>query len=189
MITYIWSGMIILSVICSIFTGNMQNLSEGIFDSAREAIDLAVYMAGIVGLWTGMMKAAESIGFLKKIEQMLLPAIHFLFPGLKNSQATQYIATNMAANILGLGWAATPSGLKAMKCLQELNGGQNTASVEMCTFLILNISSLQLIPVNIIAYRAQYGSVDPTAIVAPGIGATAVSTGVAIVFCRWMQRK
>ena len=186
MITYIWSGMIILSVICSIFTGNMQNLSEGILDSAREAIDLAVYMAGIVGLWTGMMKAAESIGFLKKIEQMLLPAIHFLFPGLKNSQATQYIATNMATNILP---PFDHLNLLQMKCLQELNGGQNTASVEMCTFLILNISSLQLIPVNIIAYRAQYGSVDPTAIVAPGIGATAVSTGVAIVFCRWMQRK
>lgn len=95
----------------------------------------------------------------------------------------------MAANILGLGWAATPSGLKAMKCLQKLNGYQQIASVEMCTFLIINISSLQLIPVNIIAYRSQYGSVNPTAIVVPAILATTISTLAGVICCKWMGRK
>ena len=104
------------------------------------------------------------------------------------------------ANMLGLGWAATPAGLKAMEELEALEEerrrqkkpgafGRGTASNEMCTFLIVNISSLQLIPINMIAYRSQYGSVNPTAVVGPGIVATAVSTGAAILFCRIMDRK
>jgi spore maturation protein A len=189
MVTYIWSGMIIFSVICSMMTGNMQQLSEGILDSAKEAVDLCIYMAGIVGLWSGMMKAAQSIGVLKKAEKVLMPLIRFLFPKLRDTKAIQYIAANMAANILGLGWAATPTGLKAMKRLQELNQYSATASADMCTFLIINISSLQLIPINIIAYRSQYGSVSPTAIVVPAIVATAVSTAAGILFCKLMNQE
>lgn len=186
MISYIWSVMLIISVICAMVNGQMQELSEEILDSSREAIELCIYMAGIVGIWTGMMQAASKAGLLIKIEKALFPLIRFLFPNLKDEEARNAIAMNMAANILGLGWAATPSGLKAMERLQKLNGGSKQASDEMCTFLILNISSLQLIPVNIIAYRAQYGSVNPTAIVLPAIGATLISTLAAIVFCKGM---
>lgn len=186
MISYIWSVMLIISVICAMVNGQMQELSEEILDSSREAIELCIYMAGIVGIWTGMMQAASKAGLLIKIEKALFPLIRFLFPNLKDEEARNEIAMNMAANILGLGWAATPSGLKAMERLQELNGGSKRASDEMCTFLILNISSLQLIPVNIIAYRAQYGSVNPTAIVLPAIGATLISTIAAIAFCKGM---
>ena len=93
------------------------------------------------------------------------------------------------ANFLGLGWAATPAGLKAMEELGKLNHGSTSASNAMCNFLILNISSLQLIPVNVIAFRSQYGSVNPTAIVGPAVLATAVSTGAAVIFCRIADRK
>ena len=118
----------------------------------------------------------------------LRPVLRFLFPGLsQDSRANELIATNFMANIFGLGWAATPAGLEAMQQLQLLSGEKkDVASAEMCTFLVLNISSLQLIPVNMIAYRSQYGSVSPTAVVGPGILATCVSTLVAVVLCRMM---
>jgi spore maturation protein A len=126
------------------------------------------------------------------------PVLHFLFPRIpKEHKANEYIAANIAANILGLGWAATPMGLKAMKELAALERERlasqkhplKKASDEMCTFLVINISSLQLIPVSVIAYRAQYGAVNPASIVLPGLIATAVSTLVAVVFCRLMCRK
>jgi spore maturation protein A len=144
----------------------------------------------------------------------LEPFIQFLFPNIpKNHPAAEHISMNMIANILGLGWAATPAGLKAMESLAKLeeerelqnnlqtihnskkrktgyrNQGKEIASDEMCTFLIINISSLQLIPVNIIAYRSQYGSVNPTAVIGPGIVATLVNTVVAVVFCKLMSKK
>ena len=125
--------------------------------------------------------------------QQHLPLI-LLFPKLpKNHSANGPIVTNMVANILGLGWAATPAGLHAMEELakleEERGKEKGIASNEMCTFLILNISSLQLIPITMIAYRSQYGSVDPTRIVVPGLMATGISTLAAIVFCKWMERR
>jgi len=183
----IWSGMIAASIVYAFFHGTMQPLSEEILNASKEAVNLCIYMAGVTGVWTGMMKAAESAGLLKKLERLLMPLICFLFPKIKDQQTKEYIAVNMAANVLGLGWAATPAGLKAMESLYKLNHKTCTASAEMCTLLIINISSLQLIPVNIIAYRGQFGSVNPTAVVGPGIVATAVSTGVAVIFCKVMQ--
>ena len=131
-------------------------------------------------------------------KRQIQPFISFLFPRIPgNHAAREYISTNIIANILGLGWACTPAGLKAMEELQKLNEEECrrtgkppvTASNEMCTFLIMNISSLQLIPVSIIAYRSQYGSVNPTAVIVPGIIATLTSTLVAIIFVKVMDRK
>ena len=130
--------------------------------------------------------------------EAIRPAIHFMFPKIPAKHpALEYISTNVIANILGLGWAATPAGLKAMEALADLEQERHqsgeasvkstaSASDEMCTFLVLNISSLQLIPVTIIAYRSQYGSPDPTAVIAPAILATLVSTLAAIIFCKCM---
>ena len=123
-----------------------------------------------------------------------------LFRSPEGHPAREYIATNLIANVLGLGWACTPAGLKAMEELAKLEAergtpgyadesGRRVASNEMCTFLILNISSLQLIPVNMIAYRSQYGSVNPAGIIAPAIVATFVSTAVAVVYCKIKNRK
>ena len=128
-------------------------------------------------------------GITTQLQKLLTPFLTFLFPKLKNQKAKEYISTNIVANILGLGWAATPSGLKAMEELQKDNPDKNTATNEMCSFLILNISSLQLIPINIIAYRSQYGSVNPSKILIPGLIATLGSTIVAVIYIKWKDRK
>ena len=138
------------------------------------------------------MEVGTRCGLVTQLTRLISPFVNFLFPDIpKEHKSRDYITTNIIANILGLGWAATPAGLKAMESLSELNHSLNKekahiSSKEMCTFLIINISSLQLIPVNIIAYRAQYGSVNPTAIVVPSIIATTASTVAAIIFCRIM---
>lgn len=190
--------MILVGIVYGAFTGRMQEVTDAALASSKEAVMLCITMVGVMALWVGIMEIAKEAGMIQGLTRKVRPLIRFLFPGIPaDHPANEYISTNFIANFLGLGWAATPAGLKAMEMLGELNqeecqrygGSPSTASNEMCTFLILNISSLQLIPVNIIAYRSQYGSVNPTAIVGPAIVATAVSTVVAVVFCRVMDRK
>ena len=198
--TYLWSGMILVGIIYGLLTGNLKAVTEAVVSSSRESVNLCISMAGIVGMWTGLMKIAEGSGLIEGLSGKMGPVLLFLFPGLDpDSMAGRYISVNFLSNILGLGWAATPAGLKAMENLAEaeeekrISGIQaapsGTATDEMCTFLIINISSLQLIPVNIIAYRVQYGSANPTAVIGPAIAATAVSTGAAVIFCWIMNRK
>jgi spore maturation protein A len=148
-------------------------------------------MAGVMAFWVGIMEIAEKAGFMDAAARLLSPVLSFLFPRIpKDHPARKQIAANMVANILGLGWAATPAGLNAMKELQQLEEERSdSASNEMCVFLIINISSLQLIPVNIIAYRSQYGSVNPAYIVGPAMAATAVSTLVGVIFCKLADRR
>lgn len=197
---YLWAGMILLGVIYAAFTGRLPDVTTAALDSAKDAVTLCITMLGVMSFWMGLMKIAEEAGMIAGITKKLKPILRFLFPNLpKDHIANEYIATNVVANIFGLGWAATPAGLKAMAELQKINEencrrygenehrGRNIATKEMCDFLIINISSLQLIPVNIIAYRAQYGSVTPTDIVGPAIAATTVGTIVAIIFCKVVQ--
>lgn len=198
---YLWSGMILIGIIYGTFTGNMQDVTEAAIASSREAVSLCISMAGVLALWSGLMEIAKKSGLIDSISHGIRPLVSFLFPNLPpDHPARASISTNMIANLLGLGWAATPAGLKAMSELDTLEedrrGGRQpgpvlekgVASNEMCTFLIINISSLQLIPINIIAYRSQYGSINPTAIVGPAIAATLVSTLVAIIFCKIKNR-
>ena len=198
MLNYIWAVMIAIGVIYGALTGNIEAVANGALDSAGEAVQLCITMTGIMALWVGLMEIAKNSGLIASMTKGIQPFISFLFtriPG--NHAAREYISTNIIANILGLGWACTPAGLKAMEELQKLNEEECrrtgkppvTASNEMCTFLIMNISSLQLIPVSIIAYRSQYGSVNPTAVIVPGIIATLTSTLVAIIFVKVMDRK
>lgn len=196
----LWAGMILIGILYGALTGTMQEVTDAALSSSKEAVTLCITMAGVMALWVGLMEIAKESGILEGLSRRLRPFLRFMFPGIPTGHpALEHIAVNFIANFLGLGWAATPAGLKAMTSLAELeeerrNGGQTAAmprgiaSNEMCTFLILNISSLQLIPVNIIAYRSQYGSVNPTGIVGPGIAATAVSTGAAILFCKIMSK-
>lgn len=203
---YLWSGMILVGILYATITGTLPDITQAAIDSSKEAVMLCVTMAGVLSFWMGFMEIATEAGVIRGATRKLQPVLRFLFPRLYQKQshayveARKWIATNIIANVLGLGWAATPAGLKAMEALQEINQenciqqgthkNQNVhiATREMCTFLIINISSLQLIPINIIAYRSQYGSVNPSAIVGPGLVATAVSTLVAVVFCKAMDR-
>ncbi|MCM1026687.1 MAG: nucleoside recognition protein [Roseburia sp.] len=224
MLNAIWAFMILLAVFYAACTGHMDDVTNAALDSAGEAISLCLTMAGVVALWMGLMEIAEKAGLIRKLTNGISPFLTFLFPRIpKEHPAREYIAANVIANVLGLGWACTPAGLKAMEELAKLEaqrgnpeylemreasesgrgrqakqrsetgrnrrdetqaGGSRRASNEMCVFLILNISSLQLVPVNMIAYRAQYGSTNPTAIIAPAIAATLVSTIVAVVYCK-----
>ncbi|MCM1212957.1 MAG: nucleoside recognition protein [Lachnospiraceae bacterium] len=222
MLNAIWAVMILLAVIYAACSGNMSAVTNAALDSAGEAISLCLTMAGVVALWMGLMEIAKQAGLIRKLTRGISPFLKFMFPRIPEAHpAREYIATNIIANVLGLGWACTPAGLKAMEELAKLEaergnqeylpdkkisdrkgavyaekgGGlsgykqERTASKEMCDFLILNISSLQLIPVNMIAYRSQYGSADPAAVIAPAIVATFCSTLVAVVYCKMKGRR
>ena len=190
MLNSLWAGMILIGIIFAAFTGRIPEITDAALDSSKEAVTLCITMIGVMAFWMGLMEIASKAGMIEKGAKMLKPFVRFLFPEVpEGHKAGEHITTNIIANFLGLGWAATPAGLKAMEELGKLNHGSPVASNAMCNFLILNISSLQLIPVNVIAFRSQYGSVNPTAIVGAGIGATAISTGVAIIFCKIMDRK
>ena len=190
MLNSLWAGMILIGIIFAAFTGRIPEITDAALDSSKEAVTLCITMLGVMACWMGLMEIASKAGMIEKGAKMLKPFVRFLFPEVpEGHKAGEHITTNIIANFLGLGWAATPAGLKAMEELGKLNHGSPVASNAMCNFLILNISSLQLIPVNVIAFRSQYGSVNPTAIVGAGIVATAISTGTAIVFCKIMDRK
>ncbi len=196
MLNYIWAFMVLVGILYAALTGNIDAVSNGALNSAKEAITLCITMLGVLSLWSGIMEIAIESGVMAQLTRLVRPFVRFLFPNIpKNHKSAEYITTNMVANILGLGWAATPPGLKAMESLAELSKESNgtdkvhIASNEMCTFLVVNISSLQLIPMNIIAYRSQYGSVNPTAVVGPALVATLFSTVVGVVFCKVMCKR
>ncbi len=216
MMNYLWSGMILLGVIWAAVGGRLDAVTMGALDGAGEAVSLGITMLGVMAFWSGILEIAQNSGLVDWMSGKMRPVMRFLFPHLDSEHpAVRYMAVNMIANCLGLGSAATPAGLSAFRELEKLEEERReseglekgdfvnpekssvknltvqpkgTASNEMCTFLILNISSLQLIPVNIIAYRSQYGSANPAAIVGPAIAATMASTLAAVVFCKVMDR-
>ena len=183
MLNKLWGFMILLGVLFAAATGHMDEVGTAAIDSSKEAVTLCITMLGIMSMWTGLMNIAKKAGIIDALTKALRPILAFLFPGVpKEHKANEYMAANIISNVLGLGWAATPVGLKAMEELKKLNQGSHIASADMCTFLIINISSLQLIPVNIIAYRSQYGSVSPTSIIGMGLVATLISTAAGVIF-------
>ena len=190
MLNYVWAGMILFGVLVAVFTGKIPDLTMAVIDSSKEAVTVCVAMAGVMSMWTGLMKIAENSGLIKLLSKNAGKALKPLFPDIpRESRAMEYISTNIIANILGLGWAATPAGLKAMSELQKMNGGKTSASRSMCMFMIINMSSLQLISVNLIAYRSQYSSARPSEIIGPGLLATLVSTVAAVFFAKVMERR
>jgi len=189
LLNYLWGGMILLAIIIAIFTGNMPNLTNAAIESARDAIALCITMLGIMSMWTGLLTIAEKAGLIGALARKSRPLLRYLFPDLgRNHPAHQPIATNFIANILGLGWAATPSGLNAMKEMQKDNPQKDTATRSMRMFMVINMSSLQLVTISVVAYRMQYGSVNPSEIIGPGLIVTMITTVVAVVFCKVVDR-
>lgn len=189
---YLWAGMILAGILYGAFTGSLSQVGDAVLSAGGEAISLCITTAGILTLWTGLMEVAKTAGIVDAAAKAIRPFISYLFPELpKDHPAIPHISLNFIANALGLNWGATPAGLKAMEELANLEKERGNppfvASHEMCTFLIINISSLQLIPINIIAYRSQYGSVNPTAVIGPAIAATMINTLTAAAFCKLMQ--
>ena len=202
MLNFLWAGMICLGILYGVVQGNLSDITNAALESTKDAVSLCITMVGVVAFWMGFMEIATKAGIIEAASKKMAPVIRFLFPNIpRGHKAQEYITTNFIANILGLGWAATPAGLKAMEALSELEEerrdgrvkgqvrAKDVASDEMCTFLILNISSLQLIPVNIIAYRSQYGSSNPTGIIGAGLVATLISTVAACVYCKTKEKR
>ena len=178
MLNGIWGFFVIGGILTGAFLGRMDMVTQAVISGGKTAIELAFAMAGVVAVWSGVLKIAEKGGMIDALAGKMTPIMDVLFPSVpRHHKARKYIAANFAANFLGLGWAATPAGLLAMQELQKLNREEKgTASAAMCMFLTVNMTSLQLVTVNILAFRAEYGSQNPAEIVGAGILATIITT-------------
>lgn len=177
MISIIWAILIVTGIIYYLLSGNLQALNNEILTNANKALELMLETMPVIVLWTGIMKIAEDSKVLEKFSTLLEPFLKKLFPTVrKDSLALGYIASNIAANALGLGSAATPAGLKAMKELQKENLKKDEASEAMITFLVLNTAGVTVIPTTILAMRVMYNSLNPSEIILPAVMATAISS-------------
>ena len=189
MINYIWCGMIIIGIIVGTITGNIEAVSTAAIEWAETAVELSLGLIGVMALWLGLMKIAEEAGIVRGMGLLMKPIMVRLFPEVPaDHPAMGSIVANMAANFFGLGNAATPLGIKAMQELQDLNENKEEASNAMVTFLAINTSSVTLISSSIIAYRSAAGAANPADVIGPTIIATAVSTTVAIIACKVLEK-
>lgn len=190
MLNVIWPAFIILSFVYAMLTGRVNEINNGIFTSVADAVELSITFLGTICLWNGIMEIVKRTTLMEKLTKFLEPIMRLLFPELKNSpKAKAEISMNMIANILGLGNAATPLGLKAMKTMQKENAKKDTLSNSMMMFIVLNTASLQLIPTNVIAIRTSLNSNNPTQIILPVWGATIVAALVGIIATKIMIKK
>lgn len=168
MLNLVWPIFIIISFSYAIFSGNLQNLNSSIFDSIESAVNLSITMLGTMCLWSGIINVATNTNIMKIMNKMLKPIIKVLFSEIRENQKAQNeISMNMVANILGLGNAATPLGLKAMETLQEENKNKQELSNSMIMLIVVNTASIQIIPTTIIAIRSSLGAENPTSIIVP----------------------
>lgn len=189
MINYIWCGMIIIGIIVGTITGNIEAVSTAAIEWAETAVELSLGLIGVMALWLGLMKIAEEAGIVRGMGLLVKPIMVRLFPEVPaDHPAMGSIVANMAANFFGLGNAATPLGIKAMQELQDLNENKEEASNAMVMFLAINTSSVTLISSSTIAYRSAAEAANPADIIAPTIVATVVSTTVAIIACKLLEK-
>jgi spore maturation protein A len=189
MVNYIWLFLIVTGFIISAIRGNMDMVTQAALEGAKQGVNVCFGLISVLVFWLGIMRIAEDAGMLQKIGVCLRPLIQFLFPNVpKNHPAIGYILSNMSANLLGLGNAATPMGIKAMQELQKLNPNKDSASPAMCTLLAINTSSITLIPTTLIAIRMNYGSMHPAEIVGTTLIATGISTIVAVIIDRYYRK-
>lgn len=190
MLNIIWPIFIIVSFIYAIATGKVEEINNSIFESAASAVELSITFLGTMCLWSGIMQIARTTTLIDKLTKMLSPLMKFLFPDVKkDAQAHKEISMNMVANILGLGNAATPLGLKAMKSLQKDNPQKDTLTNSMAMFIIINTASIQLIPTTVIAIRSSLGSTNPTGIILPVWIATIGAAVAGIISAKILMKK
>lgn len=187
MVNYIWAALIVIGAAIGLLTGNAQAVSEAAINGAKDAALLCVSLIGAYALWLGVLNIANEAGLVKALAKKMRRVIRLLFPGLPDGPASGYITLNIVANMLGMGNAATPFGLKAMKELQKLNPDKQRASDPMCMFLIVNASSVQILPLTVIALRSAAGSEAPAEIVLSALIVTFVSAAVAVIAGKIMQ--
>ncbi len=190
MLNILWPIFITLSIVYAIYTGRVNEINNEIFDALESAVGLSITFLGTISLWNGIMEIAKSTTLINKLTNILNPIVKRLFPELKNNQkVNQEISINIIANILGLGNAATPLGIKAMKSMQEENKRKDELSNSMMMFILLNTASLQLIPTNVIAIRTSLGSQNPTSIIIPVWISSIVAAVVGILAVKVLIKK
>ena len=189
-INVIWLYLILSSIVVAAYTGRMDEITKASFDSAKSAVTLAISLIGAMALWLGLMKIVESAGLMKSISRVIRPVMIRLFPDVPSDHpAMSAMIMNMAANMLGLGNAATPMGIKAMTELDKLNPEKGTATNAMCLFLAINTSSVTILPLGVIAVRAAAGATNPGSILIPSIIATTFSTTTAIIAAKLLASR
>ncbi len=185
MLNYIWSGIILVSIICAAITGRMEAVATAAVEGAASAVSLGLTLLGVMMLWTGLMQVAHKSGLTKAFAALLRPLLRIIFPTLDTrSPAAEAIAMNMTANILGMGNAATPLGVSAMKALSDQNGNRDVASDNMCALVVINTASLQLLPITVIAMRKAAQSASPFWIVLPGLCASMIAVAAGVIATR-----
>lgn len=189
MLNLIWVGMILMGVAVAAARGHIDLVTSSAFDSAKLAVETVITLTGIMVFWLGIAKVAEQSGLMERLGHVVRPVLRLVFPSLKrDSPALNSIMMNFAANLLGLGQAATPFGLKAMTELQAENDDKETASDAMVTFLVMNTAGVTLIPATIVAYRAAAGSSNPSEIVGTTLAASLGSTIFALLLDALLRR-
>ncbi|BFH69347.1 MAG: nucleoside recognition domain-containing protein [Paenibacillus dendritiformis] len=190
MVNAIWMFMLLVGFISAAAQGRIDAVTEAVFDGAKTGVTVSFGLISVMVFWLGMMRIAEDGGLLAKVAKALGPIVRFLFPDVPpNHPALGYIMSNMSANLLGLGNAATPMGIRAMQELQKLNPDKESATPAMCTLLAINTSSITLIPTTLIAIRMNFGSANPAEIVGTTLLATMVATLAAIAADRWCRNR
>ncbi len=190
MVSYIWLFLILIGIGFSALTGNLDIINDSILTNGTKALDLMLSILPVIVLWTGIMKIAEVSGLLNKFAKLMEPILSRLFPSVpKDNPALGFIASNIAANMMGLGSAATPFGLKAMSELQKINDKKDTASVAMITFLVLNTAGVTIVPTTVLALRIATGSENPSEIILPGVIATFCSSIGGLLLDYFIRRR
>lgn len=182
MMNYVWSGMVLLSVICAFISEKTADLTSAIIEAGNQAVGVFITLYGIMVLWGGLMKIAEKAGVTAFIGRLMFPVLHLLFPNLKkNGEEFGAISMNITANLFGLGNAATPLGIDAMRKLQVINDDKNTANDEMIVFVVMNSASMKLIPTTVAMLRANHGSRNPMETLLPGLVSSACALTVGLI--------
>ncbi|WP_010273934.1 nucleoside recognition domain-containing protein [Paenibacillus senegalensis] len=190
MVNFIWLFFIVCGFVVAAINGNMEAVTQAVFDGAKSGVSICFGLISILVFWLGMMRIAEDAGLLKMLARLLRPIVKYLFPDVPdNHPALGYIMSNMSANLLGLGNAATPMGIKAMQELQKLNPNKDSPSASMATLLAINTASITLIPTTLIGIRLNYQSANPAEIVGTTLLATAIATFAAIILDRWYRKR
>jgi len=189
MMNYIWGFMLIVGILFALINGRMSEFTDGLMNSSTEAVEFIIALAGIMSVWSGLMKIAERSGLIEKISDRVKPLMRFLFPGESNEKTIAMMLMSFMANLFGAGNSATVFSLKAMELLDEENHGSAYASNDMCMFITLSMSMIQLVPISVIKIRSDLGSASPEDIILPSIIAGVVSMAVSVCACKLFERK
>ena len=190
MLNKIWPFFIIISFIFAILSGNIEEFNNSLFTSCGEAVNLTITLFGTMCLWNGLMKIVQETSLIQKLSTLISPLMKFLFPKMrKQDKEYNEITINIIANLLGIGNAATPLGLKAMKTMQEKNPNKDTITDNMAMFIVLNTASLQLIPTTVIAVRMSLGSLEPSKIIVPIWIVTIIADIAGIIATKILSKK